>query len=188
MMMLKKLLFLTLLLTGLAHTENSVGLDINNNDVELLASININTLTDYANGTTYLLDVNYLHSDGDNMLQVGFSGQNSLQGIEGLTFSFGLKGVLASDFLAFPLMVKGNYYLPLNASIPTTSLALTFAFAPKVLSFRDAERYLEFRVEADMEVISNIHVFAGYRNIDTDYDRYDKTFNNSFYLGMKLSF
>ncbi|HHE05533.1 MAG TPA: hypothetical protein ENK90_00235, partial [Epsilonproteobacteria bacterium] len=87
-----------------------------------------------------------------------------------------------------PLMAKGVYTLPLNDSIPTTSLSLEASYAPSVLSFRDAESYTDLRLEVDMEVISNVHVFTGYRNIDTEYENYDKTFNNSFYGGLKLSF
>ena len=185
---MKKLLFSTLVLLESLQAENSIGIDINNHDVEILASVNINTLADYANGTTYLLDVNYLHTEGANMTSVGFSGQNSYQGIEGLTLSFGLKGVLASDFLAFPLMIKGVYDLPLTDIIPPTSLALDVAYSPSVLSFRDAEDYRDFRVQLNMQVISNIDIFTGYRNIDTQYKNYDKTFNDSFYFGMKISF
>ncbi len=187
-MTIKKLLLATLLLTSTIQAENSIGIDINSDDVEVMASINLNTLADYANGTTYILDINYLHTDGDNMTRVGFSGQNTLQGVEGLTLAFGLKGVLASDFLAFPLMAKGVYILPLNNRIPTTSLSLAVAYAPSVLSFRDADSYSDFRLEADMEVISNIHIFTGYRNIKTNYETGDATFNNSFYGGLKLSF
>jgi hypothetical protein len=170
------------------HAENSIGIDINSDDVEVLASVNLNTLADYANGTTYILDANYLRTDGYNMTRIGFSGQNRLQGVEGLTLAFGLKGVFASDFLAFPLMAKATYELPLKDSIPTTSLSLNLAYAPSVLSFRDADNYSDFRLEADMEIISNIHLFTGYRNISTNYNNHDKTFNNSFYAGLKLSF
>ncbi len=187
-MYLKKLILTTLLATGLLYAENSVGIDINNEDVELLASINLNTLADYANGTTYILDVTYLHTDGDNMTTVGFSGQNSLQGVEGLTLAFGAKVVFVSDFMALPLMAKAAYTLPLNDSIPTTSLMASFAYAPSVLTFRDGEACSELRIEAGMEVISNIHLFAGYRNIDTDYEVGDHNFNDSFYGGLKLSF
>ena len=187
-MTLKNLLLATFFLSTTLHAENSIGIDINSDDVEVLASINLNSLADYANGTTYILDVNYLHTDGDNMTRIGFSGQNTLQGVEGLTLAFGLKGVLASDFMAFPLVAKGVYTLPLNDSIPTTSLALSVAYAPSVLSFRDAQSYSDFRLEADMEVISNVHIFTGYRNIQTEYDSEDKTFNDSFYGGLKLSF
>jgi len=187
-MTIKKLLLATFLLTSSIQSQNNIGLDINADDVEVLGSINLNTFADYANGTTYILDVNYLHTDGDNMTSVGVSGQNTFQGVEGLTLAFGLKGVIADDFLAFPLMVKGVYTLPLNHSIPTTSLTLNLAYAPSVLSFREAESYSDFRLEADMEMISNVHIFTGYRNLKTNYEEGDKTFNNSFYGGLKLSF
>ena len=187
-MTLKNVLITTLLLSNTVHAENSIGIDINSEDVEILASVNLNTLADYANGTTYVLDANYLRTDGDNMTRIGFSGQNRLQGVEGLTLAFGLKGVFASNFLAFPLMAKAIYELPLNDSIPSTSLSLNVAYAPSVLSFRDADNYTDFRLEADMEVISNIHLFTGYRNISTNYNNNDQTFNNSFYGGLKLSF
>ncbi|HFU77394.1 MAG TPA: hypothetical protein ENK68_02700 [Epsilonproteobacteria bacterium] len=187
-MTLRNILIATLFFSSTIHAENSIGIDINSDDVEVLASVNLNTLADYANGTTYILDTSYLRSDGDNLTRIGFSGQNRLQGIEGLTLAFGLKGVFASDFLAFPLMAKATYELPLKDSIPTTSLSLNLAYAPSVLSFRDADNYSDFRLEADMEVISNIHLFTGYRNISTNYNSNDKTFNNSFYGGLKLSF
>ncbi len=85
-------------------------------------------------------------------------------------------------------MAKAIYALPFNDSIPTTSLAASFAYAPEVLTFLDGESYTEVKVEANMEVISNIHIFTGYRNIDTDYEAGDYNFNDSFYAGMKLSF
>ncbi len=119
---------------------------------------------------------------------VGFSGQNSLQGVEGLTLGFGAKLVFAEDFMALPLMAKAKYALPFTDSIPTTSLIASFAYAPEVLTFLDGKTYSELRLEADMEIISNIHIFTGYRNIDTDYEAGDYKFNDSFYAGMKLSF
>jgi hypothetical protein len=186
--MLKKLLLAVFLLTGSITAETSIGIDINNEDVELLSSINLNTLTDYADGTTYLLDVGYLHTDGDNMAVVGFSGENSLQGAEGLTLAFGAKFIFAEDFIALPLMAKAAYLLPLNDSIPPTSFTASFAYAPSVLTFKDGETYSEYRFEADMEIITNIHLFTGYRNIDTNYEAGDHNFNDSFYGGMKLSF
>jgi len=187
-MSIKKLLFAALMLTGLLQAENSIGIDANKADVEVLGSININALADYANGTTYSLTAEYLYTAGDNMTSIGFSGQNSLHGVEGLTLAFGLKSVLASDFLAFPFMIKGIYDFSLIDAIPPTSLVLGFAYAPSVLSFRDAHNYIDFRAELNMQVISNIDVFTGYRNIDTRYVEYDKTFNDSFYFGMKLNF
>ncbi len=187
-MTIKKLFLATLLATGLLHAETSIGLDINNEDVEILGELNFNSLADYSSGTTYILDVGYLYTDGDHLATVGFSGQNTLQGMEGLTLGFGAKLAFAEDFMALPLMAKAIFALPFNDSIPTTSLIGSFAYAPEVLTFLDGKTYSELRLEADMEVISNMHIFGGYRNIDTDYEYRDYNFNDSFYVGMKLSF
>ena len=185
---MKKLLLPLLLVGGLLQAENSVGIDINNEDFELLASADLNALVDYSSSTTYMLHAGYLNSDGDSLTSFGISGENSLQGMEGLTLGFGTKLVFADDFAALPLMAKAAYRLPFNDTVPPTSLIASFAYAPSVLTFSDGDSYSEFRAEADMEVISKIHVFAGYRNIKTDYEDVDRTFNNSFYGGMKLSF
>ncbi len=187
-MNLKKICLTSLVSLGLLHAQSNVGLNINNDDLEVLASIDLNSFTYYSDSTSYMIDASYLHTDGDNLTTIGVSGESSLQGVEGLTLGFGAKFIFASDFMALPLFAKARYALPLNDSIPTTSLITSFAYAPSVLTFRDGESYTEFRVEADMEIITNIHLFTGYRNIDTEYDTYDKTFNNSFYGGMKLSF
>jgi hypothetical protein len=187
-MLLKKLILSSTLLTSLLFSNSSIGLDINNDDLELTASIDLNRLVNYAESTTYLLDIAYLYTDGNNMSSVGVSAQNTIQGAQGLTLGFGIKAVFASDFLAAPLYAKAIYLLPLNDTLPSTSIVGHFAYAPSVLSFRDAEKYVAFRVEADMEVINNVHIFTGYRNIDTDFTSHTHTFNDSFYAGMKLSF
>ncbi|HEY9190984.1 MAG TPA: YfaZ family outer membrane protein [Sulfurovum sp.] len=186
-MYLKKLCFASLLSLGLLHAQSSVGLNINDEDLEVRASIDLNALTYYSDSTSYTLDGSYLHTDGDNLTTFGVSAQNRFQGVEGLTLGLGIKSVFTDDFAALPFCAKAKYTLPFY-SIPATSLATSLAYAPAVLTFRDGESYTEFRVEADMEVITNVHLFAGYRNIDTEYETYDRTFNNSFYGGMKLSF
>ena len=187
-MYFKKLCLISLFSLGLLHAQSNVGLNINNEDLEVQASIDLNALAYYSDSTTYMIDASYLHTDGDNLTTVGVSGENSLQGVEGLFLGLGIKSVFADNYIAIPFFAKAKYILPLNHSIPTTSLFTSLAYAPSVLTFSDGESYTEFRVEADMEVITNIHLFGGYRNIDTEYDTYDKTFNDSFYGGMKLSF
>jgi len=190
-MSLKKT-FLTLLLTlCVSQTwaeENSIGLDINSEDVEVLASINLDNLNYYTDGTTYLVDLSYLRTEEDYLATIGISATNMLQGIEELSLAFGLKATFSENFLAFPLYAKAMYKLPLQNQIPPTTLSTSFSYAPSVLSFRDAQSYTEFRLEADIEVISNIHVFTGFRRINTDYKKKNKTLNNSFYGGLKLSF
>jgi len=192
--MFKKLLLSTLLMSCLLQAETSIGLDINNEDVELLAEINFNSMADYSSDTTFIISGTYLYTgddgekDNNNLFTLSFRGENTLQGIEGLSMALGLKTVFADSFMALPLMIGANYALPLIDTIPTTSFFADFAYAPSVLTFSDGETYSEFRIGADMEVISNTHIFVGYRNIDTDYSYGDYNFNDSFYGGLKLRF
>ena len=191
--MFKKLLLSTLLLTGISHAESSVGLDINADDVELLGAFNLNSSIGYTGGTSYIIDASYLHNDIDDLFTLGLSGENALEAAPGLIFGFGFKAVFSEDFMAFPLLGKVKYILPFDSDIPTTSVLASYAYAPSVLTFLDGDIYSEFRLDADMEVISNIHVFVGYRNIYTDYDTEknaigEHQLNDSFYGGLKLSF
>ena len=187
-MILKKLLLSSLLFTGLLSAESSIGLDINSEDVELLGSYNLNSSIGYTGGTSYLVDISYLHNDIDDLFTIGLSGENSLEAAPGLIFGFGFKAAFAEDFMAIPLLGKVKYILPFDSDIPTTSFLASFAYAPSVLTFSDGNTYSELRLEADMEVISNIHIFTGYRNIDTNYEFVDYNLNDSFYGGLKLSF
>ncbi len=182
----KKFLFGILFSFAILHAENSASLNINNNDLELQASVDM--FSAYEGSTTYILDGSYLHTKTNNMFRVAFRGENTFQSLEGLSLGFGAKAVFADKFMSVPLLAKANLILPFGDTVPTTSINTSFAYAPSILSFVDAQSYTEFKLEADMEVISNIHLFTGYRNIDTKYNTHDKTFNDSFYGGMKLSF
>lgn len=191
--MIRKILLSTLLMSAFSQAQSSIGLDINSEDVELFGAFNLNSSIGYEGGTSYLVDAAYLHNEDDDLFTIGLSGENALEAAPGLIFGFGFKAAFSEDFMAFPLLGKVRYILPFDSDIPTTSLLASFAYAPSVLTFLDGDSYSEFRAEADMEVISNIHVFAGYRNINTDYDieknpigEYE--LSDSWYGGLKLSF
>ncbi len=186
--MIKNILLTTFLLTGVISAESSVGLDINSEDVEVLGTFNLNSTIGYTGGTSYVIDTSYLHNDINDLFTIGLSGENALEAAPGLIFGFGFKTAFAEDFMAIPLLGKVKYILPFDSDIPTTSFLASFAYAPSVLTFLDGDTYSELRLEADMEVISNIHVFTGYRNIDTNYEFVDYNLNDSFYGGLKLSF
>jgi len=188
--MIKNILLTTFLLTGALNAQNSVGVDINNEDVEVFGHYNLNSDIGYTGGTSFLVDASYLYSNENesNLFSIGVSGESSLEAAQGLTFGLGTKFVFAEDFMALPLLGRVTFILPFDSDIPTTSLKGMFAYAPSVLTFSDGESYLEYRLEADMEVISNIHIFTGYRNIDTNYEFVDYNLNDSFYGGLKVSF
>ena len=186
--MIKKLLASTLLFTGLLSAQSSVGLDINSEDVEVLGSFDLNPTIGYTGGTNFIINADYLHNENNDLFTIGLSGENSLEAAPGLIFGFGFKTAFSEDFMAFPLLGKVKYILPFDSDIPTTSVLASYAYAPSVLTFLDGDTYSEFRLDADIEVISNIHVFVGYRNIYTDYETHEYQLNDSYYGGLKLSF
>ena len=183
---MKRFVLLLSLLTGIAYAD-TIGLNVNNHDVEMEGTLNLSSIG-YDNGISYFLGTHYLHTANDNLVKISFGASSPLSGAEGLTLAFGLEALFAENFAALPFWGKAVLRLPLDEPIPPISLAIAFNYAPSVLSFVDADRYSEYRFEADMEVIHNIHIYGGYRHIDTDYESYDHTFNESWYGGMKIGF
>ena len=170
------------------QAQNSVGLNINNEDLELTGSIDLNQMTGYVDTTSYIADLDYLNTSDDDMVMFGIRASNQFQGFPGLSLSLGVKSVITQNFIAFPFTFGSEYLMPLIDTIPPVSWRTNLCFAPEVLSFSDGRSYLELRTELDMEVITNVHLFVGYRKIDTEYKTKDTTFNSSGYLGMKLHF
>jgi hypothetical protein len=182
---MKYLLLSTVLLSGSLYA-GSLGLNINDEDVEVRATIDMSAAV--GNGIDYLIGASYLHTEEDDLFKIGFGASNTLQGADGLTLTLGLEGVFADDYAALPLFGQASLRLPFDNTIPATSLSARVDYAPSVLCFSDGEKYLEYRFEADMEVIQSIHVYAGYRNIDTDYETFDYTLNDSWYGGLRWGF
>ena len=186
--MFRKLLLQLFLLSAAIYAEGSVGININSEDVELQGSYGLNNSLGYDGRVVMLVDGAYLFNENNDLFTFGVNGANSLEAAPGLIFGFGFETAITKDFIAIPLMGKVRYILPLDSDIPTTSLFLRYAYAPNMLTFLDGETYSSLKFEADMEVISNIHIFTGYRNINTDYIDLDYQLNDSFYGGLTFSF
>ena len=189
-MKLKRILFAVLLFSStLLVAQSMVGLNVNDEDFELEGSVDITGFSDNGHGTTYIVHGNFVSTEIEELVSVGLSANNSFQGVDGLNLSLGINMVFLEDYWASPLMIRASYALPLIETIPTVSLSARFLYAPSVLSFNEGENYFEFRTEAGMEVISSVSVYMGYRNIEASYlDISDKTFNDSFYGGLKIGF
>ena len=209
--MLKKIITTSLLTSGLLFAQSGVGINVNEDDVEIegtLDSRNLQALQ--TSSTIYLADFNFINvEDGDEtgkLLGVGIGATNQLEGVEGVELTFGAKVILANVddnskpkldddkwFAAIPLMGMIRYtFPPLMFNIPPISLETKMLYAPKALSFGDSEKYSEFRFNADIEMIENVKLYAGYRNIITGFgvgdDNEDYIFSNGFYGGLKFSY
>lgn len=193
--MLKKLLIITLFLTisSFAGERASFGLNINNEDLEVEGRMSLASQTSRLEYRNFFIDANFVNDNDDTLYGAGFYVENSPQGYPNLKFAIGLRSVfsqndtLNKDFVAIPITVSGKarMYFP---NLPKSELGVKLAYAPNPLTFADGDSYLEYRVEADMQVIENIAVYVGYRGIETDYDVADVTFNSSAYVGFKFIF
>ncbi len=186
-MYLKKFIFITLFLsTSILFSQSTIGVNVNDEDFEVEGSVDI---SDYGNGTIFMINANFIETKFNSLAGIGFTANNSFQGVDGLNLSLGINMILLEDYGAIPLMIKASYVLPLIQEIPTVSVSAKFAYAPSVLSFDEADDYFEFRTEASMEMINAVSVYLGYRDIEAGYTTLKSdTFNDSFYGGLKLSF
>jgi hypothetical protein len=197
--MLKKMAMTTLFASSLLLAESGVGININEKDLEvegILDSRNLAILQ--TSSTIYQADFNFINVDSEKkLLGAGLGATNKLEGVEGIELTFGAKFIWADDnldytdnFLAVPLMAKVRYnFPPLLYNIPPVAVESKVLYAPKVLGFGDAENYSEFRVSADIEMIEQVRVYVGYRNIKTKYNNFTESIlDNSFYAGLKVSY
>ena len=194
--MFKRLLLTTIIGSGLLLAESGVGLNINEQDLEvegILDSRNLEALQ--TSSTIFQADVNFLNNNEDTkLIGVGLGATNKLEGVEGVEVTLGAKFIWAEvgeeDFTSLPFMAKVRYsFPPLMFNIPPVALEGKLLYAPKVLSFGDSLTYNEFRVSVDMEVIEAVRLYAGYRNIHTEYKGFERDlFNTSFYGGLKFSY
>lgn len=192
---MKKLLIIALLFTlpAAAAERASFGLNINADDLEIDGRMSLASRTSRLEYRNFFIDGNFINTKDDTLTGVGFYVENSPQGHSNLKFGVGLKSVFSKNdaldksFVAIPITVSGKarMYFP---NLPKSALGIKLAYAPTPLTFSDGDTYFEYRIEAQMQVIENIEVYAGYRNIDTNFKVADVTFNSGAYVGFRFVF
>ncbi len=194
--MFKKIALTTLFTSALLMAESGVGININEEDVEVEATLDSRNLAALQTSSTiYEGDFNFLNVNSDRQLfGAGVGATNALEGVEGVELTFGAKFIWAEvgneDFTSLPLMAKIRYnFPPLMYNVPPIAVEAKALYAPNALSFGDSERYSEYRISADIEMIENVKVYAGYRNIYAEYKNVSRElFDNSFYGGLKVTY
>lgn len=194
--MFKKVVVSTFLLSTVLLAESGVGLNINEQDLEVEALLDSRNLAALQTSSTiYQADVNFLNENEENkLIGIGIGATNKVEGLQGLEMTLGVKGIWAElgneNFTALPLMGTVRYsFPPLMYNIPPVSVEGKLLYAPKVLSFGSSEEFREFRLSAAIEVIENTSLYTGYRNIHTKHNKVDnELFNNSFYGGIKINY
>ncbi len=193
----------SLITSGVLFAQSSAGININENDLELegvLDSRNLAALQ--TSSTIFQADVNFINIDSTKqeaaLIGAGIGATNKLEGVEGVELTFGAKfiwadtkeGNIDDSYTYLPLMAKIRYvFPPLMFNIPPVSMEGKMLYAPGALAFGDAEKYSEFKAIADMEMIQNVKVYGGYRNIITGFKgNTDYTFNNGWFAGLKFTY
>jgi hypothetical protein len=195
--MLKKLL-ITLALSVSLFAQHDASVNLNSDDIEVNGNIDLGELnqSDYPN--IYFLTLGFLDVDNrestDPLLQAGFKLRQDVTGVKGLRFGLGFKGTHTEvgnhKHSAIPLGVELAYTLPINSAIPII-ISGSLDYAPSVLSFKDADSYMEKRVELGVQIVEQATIFVGYRKIDTDFETRhggDYTYNDTGYIGFKIRF
>ncbi len=194
---MRKKIALTALLIALpalaGKEQASFGLNINNEDLEVEGRMSLASRTSRLEYRNFFIDANFINGKDDTLTGVGFYVENSPQGHSNIEFGVGLKSIFSKNdtldktFVAIPITVSAKARMYLR-NLPKSSLGVKLAYAPAPLTFSDGDSYLEYRIEADMQIIDNIDIYAGYRNIDTDYKIKDVNFNAAGYVGFKFLF
>ncbi len=196
--MLKKLL-LALSLSVSLFAAHDASVNLNSDDIELNGNIDIGELnqSDYPN--MYFLTLGFLDVDNaestDPLLSAGFKLRQDIAGMPGLRFGIGAKGTYTEvgrhKHAAVPLGAELVYTLPIDSAVPVI-VSGSFDYAPSVLSFKDADSYMEKRLELGVQIVEQATIFVGYRDIDTDFDtgrgRGDYEYNDEFYIGFRIKF
>jgi len=128
----------------------------------------------------------YLYNDNSNkhnFYSVGLKAEGNLIGMEKANIKFSI----LSDFVH----TKNNSAVALGfglfSFIPQINLPIfvqgEFEYAPKVLSFDDADRFSRVDVSVGYFPIESGNIFVGYRNIS-----FNSNYNSSVYFGVGYSF
>ena len=195
--MLKKLLLIAALGASL-FAQHDASLNINSDDVEVQGNIDLGMMNETGGYDTHFLTLGLLDVDNrestDPLLSAGFKIRQDVMALEGLRFGLGVKGTYTkvgrSTHAAVPIGVEAVYTLPLDTGIPIVVTA-AIDYAPSVLNFKDADSYMEKRLEVGVKIIEQATIYLGYRNIDTDFENTqggDYEYNDEVYIGFRVQF
>jgi hypothetical protein len=176
---MKKIL-LSMLIAGFAFSENFVNLQVTNDTVMFEGQAQIvNDKPIYARGG-YLIN-----SKEDAVSDFGYIGlktEGQAIGVDiPVKISLMVDVVHIKDNTASPVGLGLSTYLK-QFSMPVF-LRASYEYAPKILSYEDAEKFSKLKVETGIRFIENGEAFVGYRKID-----FDETYINNMYVGVGFVF
>lgn len=136
--------------------------------------------------------VGFLFTDQDDLLgDVGILVKNEVgSGLPGVTVGLGVKGLMAtvddSDALALALGGQVRFSPP---SASRFGIAGQFYFAPNIVTFGDADRFIETGLRLEYEVLPQAVAYLGYRKIKFGLETGpDAVLDEGAHVGVKITF
>ncbi len=164
---------------GALFAQNNMNVQISNDTLGVYAQGRITPNNIYARGFFLYNDTDHVH----NFYSLGIKGEGNLIGanIQNIKFSLIADFVHTKNNSAIPLGIGAFGYIP-NLQYPVF-LRGEFEFAPKILSFDDADRFSRFDAQIGIQPIENGELFVGYRNIS-----FNHNYKSGMYVGLGYSF
>ena len=195
--MLKKLGLITVCAVSVFAMHNA-DLNLNNKDLDFGVKFDMGQFNENIEPENVIVGARFLHADSANSSYSSNSQMDDLLEIstlvqakvpEGETIvGIGIKFNSAKNYSSVPLGLEVKYNVGEEFPIYVKG---SLYYAPEVLCQQDAKNFIEYKVEAGIQVMKNISTYLVYRSIDTNYDSDnggDKNYNKSTSLGIKFSF
>ena len=175
---MKKLL-LAAAAAGMLFAQNNVNIQISNDTLGVYAQGQITQNNIYARGFFLYNDQDHRH----NFYSAGVKAEGNLIGVkmQNVKFSLIADFVHTKDNSAVPLGIGVFGYIP-NVQYPVFVRG-EYEFAPKILSFDDADRFSRFDAQIGLQPIENGELFVGYRNIS-----FNHNYKSGLYVGIGYNF
>jgi hypothetical protein len=174
---MKKLILTAVLMTSSLLAENFANLQITNSTIFVNAQAHI-----AKEDPIYLRGGYLINKNKHNFVYAGIKSEGNLLGDNSsIMASLFIDRVYTKDYSAMPIGIGASSYLPF-LQVPTF-IRGEIEYAPEILSFDKANRFLKANAEIGMQFIENAEAFVGYRNIS-----FNHTYNNAIYAGVGFNF
>jgi len=139
------------------------------------------------------LSAGFLFSEErDTVLHAGIVLEATPEFFPGLTLGVGgrayagLLGIENADVIGFSVGLEGSFD-PNFEKVPVV-LNASIYYAPDILTFGSADRIIDWRVEAELEVRNSLSAFAGLRVLQFDTRPSERDVDESIHVGLRWSF
>ncbi|MDB2405352.1 hypothetical protein N9W00_00260 [Arcobacteraceae bacterium] len=191
---MKKVLLGSALAASLLFASNVAQINVNNDTLEVGGELYLNNAYNVNNSSNYYFTINYLGTEADTnapsqkLLSAGLKVLNPFTDDNGISLGIGMKSVYTNQFS------KTFFALPLAAYIKyevneMIYVDLEASYAPKVLSFSDADNYRDTKIKVNYKVLEDGYAFIGARDITTKYEMTGKVnYDTSAFIGYEVKF